>query len=297
MHDQIINLFVTQYNVTFNDFAKKFKDFYFHPFQKGKAIMLVALDGKEVAGFQSFFYWPICLGPKKFNVYQSGNSIVNPKYRGQRLFNKLLEQITIAENLYPTIDFLMGFPVEASFKSFIRDGWSNPFDLDWYVKMINPAGGLFSINNKIENSSELKKFETITNFIQTDETKDFNEWRLELSDPKNYFQSKQVDILLEYKITKRRRFINELVVGNFYGNLDYLDQAIKEISNMALKKFNISMLSFAISSDNQAAISKLKSAGLKKINKAIHFIYKPIGFDPSTLNKPWLLTRGDIDTW
>ena len=297
MHDQVINLFVTQYNVTFNDFAKKFKDFYFHPFQRDKAIMLVALEGKEVAGFQSFFYWPMCLDSKEFNVYQSGNSIVNPKYRGQRLFNRLLEQITIAENQYPTIDFLMGFPVEASFKSFIRDGWSNPFNLDWFVKMVNPIGGLFSINTEIKPNSVKKPFEPSANTIQTHEKEDFRAWRLNFSEPKLFFQSKRVDILLEYKISKRSLFINELVIGNFYGNLNHLDQAIKEISKMALRKFNITMLSFAISSDNQGAIGKLKSSGFKKINKSIHFIYKPIGFDPSTLNKPWLLTRGDIDTW
>ena len=29
------------------------------------------------------------------------------------------------------VDFLMGFPVEMSFGSFLRNGWDNPTDLSW----------------------------------------------------------------------------------------------------------------------------------------------------------------------
>jgi len=297
MHEQIINLFVSQYNVPYNNFDKNFKNFYFHSFQKEKAIMIVAIDGKTIAGFQSFFYWPMTLESKNFTVYQSGNSLVNPAYRGQRLFNKMLEQITLGKKQYPSIDFLIGFPVEASFKSFLRDGWSNPFDLAWYIKIINPIGGIFPIATAQKSTFENDKYIRNNSFIQTNQTSAFNGWRKEFGEIKQYFQPKGLDIILEYKVFKRKRFINELTVGNFYGSFDLLESALSQLTKMALKKFNVSIVSFAISSDNQSVIGKLKASGFKKIDKKIHFIYKPMNLDPSNINARWLLTRGDIDTW
>ncbi len=297
MHDQIINLFVAQYNVAFDEFAIKFKEFYFHPFQQNKAIMLVALDGGTVAGFQSFFYWPMEVGGSQLNAYQSGNSIVNPKYRGQRLFNKLLQQIYLGEQ-YDSIDFLMGFPVVASYKSFIRDEWLSPFDLEWYVKVINPIGGVFSSNSNFVATPNLSDYVKESKFLKTNYNEEFNSWRANFSDDKHYFQPKNYpDILLEYKITKRKRFINELTVGNFYGNSKDLKGAFDELTKFAFRKFNVTIVSMAISANNNEIIECLKSSGFKRINKAIHFIYKPIKINPQEQYASWMLTRGDIDTW
>jgi len=297
MHDQIINLFVAQYNVGFDEFATKFKEFYFHPYQQNKAIMLVALEGETVAGFQSFFHWPMEFEKKRLNVYQSGNSIINPDFRGQRLFNKLLQQIHLGEQ-YDSIDFLMGFPVVASYKSFIRDEWLNPFDLEWYVKIINPVAGVFSANSDFADPPELTNYVQNGKFLKTNYNSEFNAWRANFSDPKHYFRPKQFEnILLEFKVTKRKRFINELTIGNFYGDPMQLKGALNELTGYAFRKFNVTIVSMAISANNYEIIECLKSSGFKKINKAIHFIYKPMKINPQEQYGNWMLTRGDIDTW
>ena len=93
MLDQITELFSNQYSVNQADFATKFRSFYEHPFQESKAIRVVAVSGDKVAGFQSFFYWPVALNGHTLNVWQSGNSLVSPLFRGKGVFGKLLNYL------------------------------------------------------------------------------------------------------------------------------------------------------------------------------------------------------------
>jgi len=113
MIDQIIRMIVQEYNFLEDDERSLIRNFYEHPFQREKSIRIVALDGENVVGFQSFFYWPYLFEGKPVNTYQSGNSIVDPNYRGRRIFSLLLGYLDKVRG-NQNIDFLMGFPARAS---------------------------------------------------------------------------------------------------------------------------------------------------------------------------------------
>ena len=134
MRPQIVALFNAEYGTVEQSFDQLFVNFYEHPFQLQHGIRIVALDGESVAGFQSFFYWPMMHGGIVIRAYQSGNSLVHPEYRGKGLFAKMLNYIHDEHSEFQ-FDVLIGFPVEASYNSFIRNGWLNPFNLQWHVKL------------------------------------------------------------------------------------------------------------------------------------------------------------------
>ena len=144
MRPQVSALFSAQYGTELSVVEKTQEGFYGHSFQREKSIRIVALDGTKVIGFQSLFYWPYQKDGVNYNSLQSGNSLVHPEYRGKGIFQTLL-QFLDDYNKDLKIDFLVGFPVEASFKSFLKNKWSNPFDLVWQMKIINPFGFLFSL--------------------------------------------------------------------------------------------------------------------------------------------------------
>src|SRR5438876_877685 len=93
MKDQVAALFELEYAIPEKEFSKFMMRLYDHEFQSKKSIKIVAVDGKKVVGFQSFFYWPYSFNNKTFNSYQSGNSLVHPDHRGKRLFSRMLNFI------------------------------------------------------------------------------------------------------------------------------------------------------------------------------------------------------------
>jgi hypothetical protein len=57
-----------------------------------------------------------------------GARFVSPEYRGRQIFARLLNFLSQIRDR-PQVDFLMGFPVEMSYGSFLRNGWHNPLNL------------------------------------------------------------------------------------------------------------------------------------------------------------------------
>src|SRR5688572_29539213 len=120
MKSQVVSLFEKEYNTPPGYFTKLFDLFYMHPFQQNKCLMAAALVGDQVVGFQSFFFWPYIRNNITYNTFQSGNSLIHPQFRGQGIFNKMLLFVS-SETRFKQVDFLVGFPVGASFKNFIKD--------------------------------------------------------------------------------------------------------------------------------------------------------------------------------
>lgn len=65
-----------------------------------------------MAGFQSFFYWPVVVDGRLIRSYQSGNTLVHPDFRGQRLFARMLNYIHEPESGF-NCELLIGFPSKA----------------------------------------------------------------------------------------------------------------------------------------------------------------------------------------
>ena len=181
MFDQVIDMIVEQYGRDRDGEAELFRNFYEAPFQRESGIRLVALDGDRVCGFQSYFYWPYMFSGQKLRSFQSGNSLVSPDYRGRRIFSRLLNFLDELEDR-PQIDFLMGFPVQMSYGSFIRNGWDNPLDLNWYVRPIHPLSALGgreigAKDWKFDRKPELVEALYPPGMFALSKEDDFSEWR------------------------------------------------------------------------------------------------------------------------
>ena len=144
MNPQVIRLFSAFYGTPENEVLNIQNKFYGHSFQNGKAIKIVALMDDKVLGFTSFSYWPYKKKGVLYNSFQVGNAMIHPDYRGKGIFPKLLKYVDDNfQNL--GVDFLFAFPhITASYPSFMRSGYMNPFDLIWGIKMINPFAFLLS---------------------------------------------------------------------------------------------------------------------------------------------------------
>lgn len=308
LRGQVIDLFVKEYGVDKEEFNTLFERFYFHPFQKNNCLLIVALDGEIVAGFQSFFFWPYHFEGKTFNSFQSGNSLVNPAYRGQGLFNKMLAFIN-QENETRQIDFLMGFPVEASLRNFIKDKWSNILDLRWHIKFCNPLGFSGSLKGK-NISVGLKHFPAQTKFpgnVTLNSNSEFNSWRENYLKKDLYYsfhyRDKNDEIIFHLKKNKRKKILNELVIGNIRYNspsaVSKTSIALQELNSSVRNSFSFHFISCAFNEKCTLNLgSEFLEAGFKPTEKKIHFIVKPYkGNTFVEAPEKWLLFRSDIDTW
>ncbi len=310
MEPQVIKLFEQQYKVDPFRFGTLFKNFYFHPFQKNKCLLVVALDGDVVAGFQSFFYWPYTFSGKVYNSYQSGNSIVHPAYRGKGIFNKMLAFIE-QEQEKEKIDFLMGFPVNESLKNFLKDKWHNILSLKWYVKPCNILG-FFS--NALVTNKHFKKgsdhFEqgfVPDNVIAIWNDRTFADWRKNYQNQIDHYsfhyKKDSSEIIIHLKRNKRKKIINELIVGailyNSQGAVGLTEAALEALIKAAKGTFAVHFLSISVNEDSVFNIKNaLEKLAFKRTDKAIHFIVKPFK-ENNFVTEPsrWLLSRSDVDTW
>ena len=308
MKPQVAGLFEQEYKTNKAAFETFFSKFYEHAFQKNKCIRIVALDQDKVVGFQSFFYWPYVLRGKEFSSYQSGNSLVHPDYRGKGLF-KLMLNFIYTGDIKNEIDFIMGFPVEASFPSFIKNGWLNILDLRWSVKLINPFAFLFSINKVEKRISQA--YSSITtkplDFIKLSDGTDYTEWRKNYSSEKTLFfvvKENNHELCFQLKCNKRSKFIHELVIGNItsttYDEL-FLSSCFTKLIKEVKKSLAVTILSIAVNEHlkDKNLLRVLNKNGFRFINKRIHFIIKPVKENLDELKDPknWMLLRSDIDTW
>lgn len=309
MKPQIVKLFSIQYGISENEFSSLMDDFYEHPFQKNKCLKIAAIDGNKVVGFQSYFYWPYTYNETIYNSYQSGNSLVHPEYRGKGIFQKLLSYLdNELQNKYK-IDFLVGFPVEESKNSFLKNGWKNILNLHWYIKICNPLGFLFSFthkypNNKLPDSNRKKN--DFNNCFRLTSQADFIHWRNDYSKRSPYFSYRYSDNYNEIdfycRIKKRGKIFNELVIGDIKANNmseDVFQNGLKELHRMSLSMKYITFISIAVNSESNFNFrSILKKSGFYKMNKQIFFIIKTYSDIPNISNPTfWMLFRSDIDTW
>jgi hypothetical protein len=297
--DDVIQLFVEEYGVEFDDYKQLFTSFFEHSFQKNKCIRIIAIDKTgQILGFQSFFYWPYTKSGKLYTVYQSGSSIVSKLARGKGIFQKMLSYIDTVKDKY-NIDFLVGFPVEASYKSFMSNGWDHPFNLHWYMKIKNPLGFLFSFLYS-DNQALSLTGPFHSDVFRMENTKDFMDWRRHFQKDKYRifrFQKGNETLEIHHKINKRKKIFNELIIGEILhhsNNLTFIDEAFKQYRRWLFFQLDISFVSFATNNEQDPISKKVITCGLKKIDKSIYFITK---YAPKMNASDWLLFRSDIDTW
>lgn len=313
MQNQVCHLFVNQYQVDFDSFKNQFVKFYEHDFQKNRCIRIVAIDGEKVVGFQSFFFWPYKNRNDIYKSYQSGNSIVAPSHRGKGLFQRMLSYAEETLELHD-IDFVVGFPVEASFKSFIKCGWNNVLDLQWIASIVNPFGILFnSHNHRLNYSNKFTKesvFETeATHYsdgdISLQLTKEFRNWRNSFSETNSFFFSHKHNgesVEFELKLNHRGK-LHECIIGRINGqeiSNSGLMVAFKSLKkSLLIEAPSVTLLTIAANPHHHSFKRIQHSMGFfsRTLNRKIRFIVKNAVGDE--LNNPanWVLYRSDIDTW
>jgi GNAT superfamily N-acetyltransferase len=255
MLSQVVDLFELEYGNTRSNISDFMLNLYDNQFQKERSIRLVALDGDKIVGFQSFFFWPYEFNGLEYNSYQSGNSIVHPDYRGRGIFQLLLNYIF--DNNINEIDFFIGFPVAASYRSFLKCNWKSVVDLQWYVKISNPLFFLFH-KNRLEKFFTKKKTESVGNvkkYFTLSRVRSFVDWRekLKFSSKDYYFYKYEINddlaIIFDLKFQVRRYNITELIVGGieFQGSsYEYLGKAISTLMSLVRKSGNIAFCSVVI---------------------------------------------------
>jgi hypothetical protein len=308
MKNQVAELFHSQYGTPPLVFQKLMDDFYQHPYQAKRCIRVVALSGDKVVGFQSFFYWPYFFNEKKYNSYQSGNSLVHPGFRGKGIFQMLLQYVE-SKRTELGIDFLMGFPVEMSKKSFLKDKWENIFDLKWMIKTVNPFSFLF----RSEHERLRSCFDTLSRLQQgiipgqfrLSAEPDFMEWRNSYSTAPYYYFSyiekdKHVEFTLKYN--KRKSYVKELVIGDIrftHSDPVLLGNALKALVKKTNRSRCITLLSFAFNTRSVIPLKQvLERCRFRELSNKIYFIIKPT-FPIEGLTSPgnWCVFRSDVDTW
>lgn len=302
MKSKVLNLFVREYCISVEESERQFDLLYENEIQIHQAVKLVAVIQDKVIGFQSFFYWPYKKGQKKYHSFQSGNSIVDPDYRGRGVFGQLLksaEKIITKKN----VDFILGFPVNASLGSFLRKKWLNEFNLQWYIKPISISPNIFFKPYKKSNHKfhQKKQFHELKNmdYIVLNNSKLFSDYTDKLNDEKFYFQFEKEDIKVEFslKLVIRKKIFKEIIIGrvdfNFFDE-ELMSEAFNNLILQIKKNIKVNFVSFAISTNSLIYDRILKNHFFRKIEKEIFFIhkkFKPINFDNL------LLYRSDIDTW
>lgn len=310
MKQQVVDLFCMEYGNDSDDFLTFFTKFYEGEFQKDKAIKIVAIDNDKVVGFQSFFYWPYKSQESVYNSFQSGNSLVHPNNRGQGLFRRMLD-FAFENQQEIGADFFIGFPVEASFNSFIRNKWENLFNLSWYIKMINVFSvfivPLKNYDNKLKKVFNLKRIynrQSSNSFIKLDSGNSFNNWRRSFSSTsKYYFLFKQEEKYVEFEIkfNVRKKIIGELIIGNLNSNSsdkEFILRGFNALHSAARKTNVVTFISIALNEKCKTVFNSVVTKNYKKIDKKIYFIIKTSkDIEGRYSPEKWDVLRGDVDTW
>jgi GNAT superfamily N-acetyltransferase len=310
MKPQVAEMFSLQYNVPAADFAALMDNFYDHPYQEEKCIRIAAVEGEKVIGFQSFFYWPYYFKGKLQHAFQSGNSLVHPDHRGKGIFQQLLNFLGEHREKFG-IDFLIGFPINASRNSLIRNGWKNILDLQWNIVTASPVRSLLGDEKKklaraFNDKPSVSIREAAGEWFRLSDEKEFLEWRKCYSATQTYFyhvfteNGKSVEFTL--KPSRRRKYIRELIIGNVRTeNNDrvFMQKAFRDLQTKVKRSGAAAFLSFAYNPHASAISAALLSqAGFKKIEKKIFFAVKTFTENhPAEDPANWILFRSDIDTW
>jgi len=306
MRPQVVALFDMEYATGTTQFDTLFGLFYEQEFQRKECIRIVALEGERVAGFQSFFYWPVVINGREVRSYQSGNSLVHPDFRGKGLFGKMLNYIHEPESGFDA-ELLIGFPVEASYNSFMRNGWKNPFNLQWYIKPMNPVLSFFSSPEKqllkAFGNRQTNNVRADTSLVYVAQRDDFDLYRFGYETGDFYrftFEQEGKKAFFEMKAQRRKRIIRELVIGKFlttHADEDFMRMAILSLMREVKRSANFTLISFAVNSESRMLTRVLSDLGLRAIDKKIYFIAKGALAEGVTDWSNWWMFRSDIDTW
>lgn len=246
-----------------------------------------------------------------FDAYQSGNSIIAKDWRGRGIFGRLLKRLDeIVDDA--GVDFLVGFPVDASLGSFLRRGWTNVLDLEWRAKMIHPLSVLRlrrteAIENPFDSAPQPLLAKPLADTIVLAESTEFAAWRSQFRTPTahGYFRYGSVGRRVQFDLRlKERGRLVILVIGGMKcetADLGALRDGLKALLGQLRKYPQITLVAVAL--NPYVAEGRLKSilTGMwfLPLCQKIHFVAKAVRQLSELIadRRRWMLHRSDIDTW
>lgn len=164
---------------------------YKNPFQSSG--IFGAFDGERLVGMNAFMPMQYTDGRRIYNIVQSCESAVDPKYRRRGIFSGI---ILAAEKFYIAqgFDYFIGFPnPENSYGGFLKIGWTNEGNITRMSKLLNPVRAALHMFIGAGQAAELVETEEfhvvtaqqildISNPLECARpylTVEFNRWKLE----------------------------------------------------------------------------------------------------------------------
>jgi hypothetical protein len=309
MTDQVIALSARLWSRDPSAESIRFRSTFEHPFQKSRAVRLVALADNEVCGFQSYVYWPYVRDGQVLHTLQSGWSMVAPEHQGRRIFARLLSYSWLPNYPHPA-DALIGFPLATSYGSLIRNGWVHITDLAWMVRPIIPLR-----IRRFRNPSDVP-----TGFDSTPEPitpwhppmvwsrlhdPAFSEWQTQAhGNPPWYFHFGYGNEAIRYQLRPRRRgVLTELTIGDVLATTEdasALRVSLQRLVAVARSCPLVAFLSLALNPGcaDSSLLACARSVGFRFVRRSVPFTAKALaeGADINGANS-WRLLRSDIDTW
>ncbi len=303
--EQVISLTTREYPYMLPWFENRFAALYEDPLQLNRCGMFVALTGEQVVGFISYVYWPLS-GISSQETYQMVGLVVDPSTRGQGVFGKLLKALdehVAARNAAA----VFGFPVPVSRGGFLKQGWNNLFDLQWFIRPVN----LFAVFRRRDFSG--RGFvagppealpEQPPDFIETQASADFWKYREMLSPDwpgwHFVFEKDGKKLVLIFRIQKRMG-LNEACLGKVYAgdaSVSLVTEAISAWIRMLGREGSVALASAAIHPECHSAVNAAVMKRFIKTGKKIHFINKTYNSDSKAASPAnWNVWRADMETW
>jgi hypothetical protein len=310
MLDAIVEMLCDQYGGSAEARRQAFVRFYDHPYQAGHALRLVAVSAGKPVGLQTLFRWPYRNGDRLFRSLQSGNSLIHRDWRGKGLFGKMLAaQDSFMDRT--KVDFLTGFPVDASLGSFKRNGWLHIGDTRWRVVPLNPFAALFprepaKIAARFDVAPEAIDVCHRNEAFTLDADAAFLNWRMHTREPAercwHHFRDDSGIVRCDLKIERRGRF-PLLVVGAVEATTLSPDSVAAALADLARRARGAGAAALAISANPDGMDPGIRKFLSRRISRQLanraHFIVKPVAFAKAEAAdfSRWQLQRHDIDTW
>lgn len=293
-----------------------------HDYTREGSIIVVAMDGDQLVGTQTYTHWPYALGERRFKVIQSGMTLVDEDYRGRRLFVRMLAHGNeLARER--GVDFVTGFPHQLSYRGLERDGWAHVGYPRWFLRPLNlarilrrraDAGAGFRLALPEEHRLDpepgwdggfLRVFSGDRLHMPHDPLAfDYRyAWRL---DRYHFFRDDPGDTgVIAVCKTDARHGFRELVIGDLLAREPAarrpISRALGLLIRAARRSRVVDAVSVLVNTRVTGFVSLLAGHGFVPIPKRAIFMVRQIGAPLESLPagdwRLWNLMHSDIDTW
>lgn len=294
MEPQVAALSLEAYGYPISQISSSITSTFKSPVQAG-AQRFVALEDGNVIGQQTYMCWPLLVDGTHESVFQSGNSVVRSVARGKGVFTRLLEHTSAS---FTKSSPAIGFPISGSFPGLIRAGWTNPFDLVWWVKPVRRL-----------RSSRERRFvgphsaTPVPGRVTLEGSTSFKNWQGgKHADGRETMRLSVLggEGVVEFQYRRRLKSINEVTIGSVRvssASSDAIRESLHEFENSLGYLDGDAFCSIAVNPLSQEWTRSLSACGFRRTTRRISFLTRNVSPGNYLPWDRWWVFRSDIDTW